>query len=394
MGCGDDLSVARRAFWVVVLFGMVSLFADLAYESARSLIGPYLGWLGASAAVVGVVAGAGELVGYGLRVASGYVSDRTRQYWTFTFLGYAVSLLAVPALALSGRWETAAALIIAERAGKALRMPARDVLLSHAAAQVGHGRGFGLHEALDQVGAMAGPLLMAVFLFQGKSYRVAFALLLMPALLALGLLVLTRLYYRRAQALVSQRGPRAAKCAFSRAFWVYLLGAGLLAAGYVDFPLIAFHFREFGVLSEAWIPVGYAMAMGVDAVAAFLLGWLFDRWGPPTLVTVVLLTSVFPLLVFLGSSPYIWAGLALWGVGMAAQESILRATVAKIVPQERGGTAFGLFHGIFGACWFAGSALLGVLYDVSIVALVVVSVGLQVLAALVLSGLVAFWRRC
>lgn len=374
----------RQALWLIVLFGLVSLLADLTYESARSLIGPYLGWLGASATAVGVVAGAGELVGYGLRLASGYLSDRTRRYWTLTLLGYAVNLLAVPALALAGRWEVAAALIIAERAGKALRTPARDVLLSHATAQVGHGRGFGLHEALDQIGAVAGPLLMAGVLLQGGDYRTAFALLLVPALLALGLLGVARLRYPRPQELEAARLTAPADRTFPRTFWIYLIGAGLLAAGYADFPLIAYHFREAGVLPEAWIPLSYALAMGVDAGAALLLGRWFDRFGPITLALAVALTSAFAPLTFLGGAAAAWVGMALWGVGMGAQESILRATLARMIAPERRGTAFGLFHAVFGVCWFAGSALLGVLYDTSIQALVVVAVTLQVLAALVL----------
>ncbi|SHK15442.1 MFS transporter [Rhodothermus profundi] len=374
----------RQALWLIVLFGLVSLLADLTYESARSLIGPYLGWLGASATAVGVVAGAGELVGYGLRLISGYLSDRTRRYWTLTLLGYAVNLLAVPALALAGRWEIAAALIIAERAGKALRAPARDVLLSHATAQVGHGRGFGLHEALDQIGAVAGPLLMAGVLWQGRSYQTAFALLLVPALLALLLLGVARLRYPRPQTLERTEAARPTHRALPRTFWIYLLGTGLLAAGYADFPLIAFHFREARVLPEAWIPLSYALAMGVDAVAALLLGRLFDRRGPVILALAVALTAAFAPLVFWGGALAAWVGMAIWGVGMGAQESILRAALAQMIPAERRGTAFGLFHAIFGVCWFGGSALLGVLYDTSISVLVSVAVGLQVLAALVL----------
>ncbi|MDQ7041007.1 MAG: MFS transporter [Rhodothermus sp.] len=375
--------VTRRAYWLIVLFGLVSLLADLTYESARSLIGPYLGWLGASATAVGVVAGAGELVGYGLRLVSGYLSDRTRRYWTLTLLGYAINLLAVPALALAGRWEVAAALIIAERAGKALRAPARDVLLSHATAQVGHGRGFGLHEALDQIGAVAGPLLMAGVLWQGGSYRSAFALLLVPALLALLLLGVARLRYPRPQELEAAAAMHPADQALPRTFWIYLVGAGLLAAGYADFPLIAFHFREAEVLPEAWIPLSYALAMGVDAVAALGLGRLFDRFGPIILALVVALSAAFVPLAFLGGAVAVWAAMVLWGIGMGAQESILRAALAQMIAPGRRGVAFGLFHAVFGVCWFGGSALLGVLYDTSRTALVIVAVTLQLLAALV-----------
>jgi MFS family permease len=175
---GFDRSVALT---FVVLLGVVSLLADVTYEGARSAVGPYLEILGASAAAVGVVAGLGELVGYAIRVAAGYLSDRTGRYWAITIAGYGVNLLAVPLLALAGRWEVAAALIVFERLGKAIRTPARDAMLSHATHSMGRGWGFGLHEALDQIGAVLGPLIVAAVLYFTGDYRAGFAILLVPA---------------------------------------------------------------------------------------------------------------------------------------------------------------------------------------------------------------------
>jgi hypothetical protein len=179
----------------VVLLGVVSLLADITYEGARSLSGPYLNLLGASATVVGITAGFGEFIGYALRLVSGWLTDRTQKYWALTILGYAVNLLAVPLLALAGSWEIAVGLLIAERLGKAIRTPARDVMLSNAAGRLGRGWGFGLHEALDQIGGVSGPLLMAAALYARTDYRTAFGLLLIPALLALAVLVAARFRY-------------------------------------------------------------------------------------------------------------------------------------------------------------------------------------------------------
>jgi MFS family permease len=184
----------RTALAFVILLGVVSLFADMTYEGARSITGPYLAVLGASATVVGMVAGLGELIGYVLRLVAGYLSDRTGRYWTFTLVGYVVNVLAVPCLALAGRWELAA-LMIAERFGKAIRTPARDAMLSHATSAMGRGWGFGLHEAMDQIGALLGPLIVAAVLFRRDGYPTAFGVLLIPALLTLGVLVLARLLY-------------------------------------------------------------------------------------------------------------------------------------------------------------------------------------------------------
>jgi MFS family permease len=367
------------ALTFVILLGVVSLFADMTYEGARSITGPYLAVLGASATVVGIVAGFGELVGYGLRLVAGYLSDRTGRYWMITLVGYVVNLLAVPLLALAGRWEVAAALMIAERFGKALRTPARDAMLSHATTQIGRGWGFGLHEAMDQIGAFLGPLIVAVVLFKRDGYSTAFGVLLIPALLALGVLVVARTLYPYPRDFEVGTPPLETQ-GFPRVFWLYLGAVGLIAAGYADFPLIAYHFQKTSLASEGWIPVFYMAAMGVDAVAALVCGWLFDRLGFAVLGSVALVSLLFAPLVFLGNFGVAMLGMVLWGVGMGAQESIMRAAVAGMVPAARRGTAYGVFNTGYGLLWFAGSALMGVLYDVSLPALLVFSVIAQLIA--------------
>lgn len=367
----------------MALLGVVSLFADMTYEGARGVIGPFLAVLGASATVVGVVAGLGELVGYTIRLLSGYLGDRTGRYWAVTLWGYAINLLAVPALALTGRWETAAGLIVAERLGKAIRVPPRDVLLSHAAAEVGRGRAFGLHEALDQIGAVTGPLLVAGVLYAHGGYRRGFALLLVPAGLALAVLVAARLRYPEPHRFEPTRGP-ADLGGFPRAYWIYLAGVAFLAAGYADFPLIAFHLKKAAVVSDSTIPLLYALAMGVDGVAALVLGRWFDARGLGILTAVPLLSCLFAPLVFSTSLPLAVVGTALWGVGMGAQESIVRAAIAAMIPARRRGTAYGLFNAVYGVVWFAGSAAMGVLYDASIGALVLFSVLAQLAAVPIL----------
>jgi MFS family permease len=380
IGLGDGTASARRtAVSFVVLLGVVSLLADVTYEGARSITGPYLAVLGASGAVVGTVSGLGELIGYGLRLFSGYLSDRTGRYWTLTIAGYAVNLLAVPLLALAGRWEVAALLIIAERTGKAIRTPARDAMLSHATKAVGRGWGFGLHEALDQVGAMLGPLVVAgVYTVRGD-YAAGFAVLLLPALLALSVLVVARRLYPRPRDL-EPAGPRLEAASLPAAFWLYLAAASLVAAGYADFPLIAFHFQEKAVIAPTWIPILYAMAMGVDALAALVFGRLYDRRGLRVLTAVALGSAFFAPLVFAGGFAASLAGMALWGIGMGAQESIMRAAVAGMAPAHRRGAAYGLFNTGFGVAWFLGSVLMGFLYDTSLPALIAFSVLIQLAA--------------
>jgi MFS family permease len=360
----------------VVLLGVVSLFADMTYEGARSITGPYLAILGASATVVGIVAGFGELIGYALRLVSGYITDRTGKYWTVTLIGYFVNLLAVPLLALAGRWEIAALLMVAERMGKAIRNPSRDAMLSHATQRIGRGWGFGLHEAMDQIGAILGPLIVATVLYFNGGYRISFAILLIPALFALVVLLVARVLYPRPRDLEAATVELKTK-GFSRLFWLYLIAVSLVAAGYVDFPLISFHFEKLSVVPKVWIPVFYAVAMGMDALSALFFGRLFDRIGLSILIVVSLISSLFAPLVFLGGFSLALIGMALWGVGMGAQESIMRAAIAGMVSMDKRSTAYGIFNAGFGLSWFLGSALMGILYDVSVPYLIVFSVVVQ-----------------
>jgi len=381
----------RHALRFILLVGAVSLFADMTYEGARSITGPYLAMLGASAAAVGFVAGFGELIGYALRLASGYLSDRTGRYWAVTIFGYCVNLLAVPLLALAGSWEAAAMLIVLERMGRAIRTPARDAMLSHAAGRTGLGWGFGLHEALDQTGAVLGPLALGAVLYFGGDYRTGFAILLIPALLALAVLLAARLLYPRPRDF-ELSGPDLTSRGLPGSFWVYLAAVALIAAGYADFPLVAYHFGKAEVISPAWIPVLYAVAMATDAVAALALGRLFDRIGLATMIFATIGSLLAAPLAFLGGPAGAVVGMALWGVGMGAQESVMRAAIAQIAPAERRGTAYGICNAIYGVAWFAGSVLLGVLYDRSVLALVGVAMLLQVMALPILWWLTRMMR--
>jgi len=366
----------RAALKFVILLGMVSLCADMTYEGARSITGPYLAVLGASGTVVGLVAGLGELIGYGLRLVVGYISDQTRKYWGITTLGYFLNTAVVPLLAIAGRWEIAAGLMIAERTGKAIRTPPRDVLLSHAAQRVGRGFGFGLHEALDQIGAVMGPLAVAAVIYFKGGYRGGFTILLIPAVVGLGILLVAQRLYPNPRdfevADVELKGE-----GLPRVFWIYLGAVALVAAGYADFPLIAYHFQKGAIASSNAIPLFYALAMGVDAIAALVFGRLFDRTGLSILMVAALISSLFAPLVFLGNSNLALAGMALWGIGMGAQESIMKAAVAGMVPMDKRGSAYGIFNTGYGLAWFLGSALMGILYDQSIGFLVAFSIVMQ-----------------
>ncbi len=372
-------------YYFIVLMGFVSLFADMTYEGARSTIGPYLQILGASALVVSMVAGVGEFISVALRMVFGYWSDRTRWYWGFTFLGYALNLFAVPLLALAGRWELAVGLVIAERLGKAIRSPAKDVLLSGAARRVGSGWGFGLHEAMDQIGAVSGPLVLAGILFINHNYRQGYAILIIPAIIAFSFLILGRFLFPNPQEFEKQSPPQSSN-GLPISFKQFLIAAALLGAGFIDFPLVAYHLKEQAIVSDSWIPVLYAVAMGIDALAALVLGRWYDRSGIQVLSVAAFLCMFTPLLLFASKPLLLVLGIVVWGIAMGARESILKAAVSDMVPSGRRGTAFGLFNGIFGVSWFLGSALIGYLYQVNWMWLFAVVAALQAASALL------FWQ--
>lgn len=363
-----------RALRFVLLVGVMSFFADFAYEGMRSISGPYLALLGASATIVGIVAGAGELVGYGLRLVSGRLSDRTGRFWPITIAGYVVQMVAVPALALAGSWQIAAALIIAERVGKATRNPPRDVMLSHAGREMGgYGWAFGLHEALDQAGAMVGPLVIAFVLALHGSYAEALAWLAVPAGITLGILVIARLLYPSPSDLESAV-PEVAATGLPRSFWLYLAAAALIGAGFADFPLIAYHLQVAAVVSPAVVPLFYSAAMGISGLAALVLGRVFDRVGFRMLVGLTIVSSAFAPLAFSGSAWLAGVGVGLWAVGMGVHESLMPAAIAPMVPPVRRASAYGLFTAVYGLAWFAGSAVMGILYDAALPAVMAFSV--------------------
>lgn len=351
----------------VVLVGVMSFFADFTYEGSRSIVGQYLGLLGAGALAISMISGAGELLGYGLRLFSGPGADRTGRYWPITIGGYILQMSVVPLLALAGNWEVAALLIILERVGKAIRNPPRDAMLSHAAGEMGYGWAFGLHEALDQFGATFGPLLVALVLSVAHhDYKTAFALLTVPAVIELAILAVARVTYPHPEDLEPSSATLPTTNKMPRVFWVYLAAAALVGSGYADFPLIAYHFEKSDIVSTNLVPVFYAVAMAVGGAGSLIFGRLFDRFGMRLLLPVTLLSAIYAPFVFLGNFGLGLAGIILWGLGSGIQESIIPAAVGHMVSRDRRASAYGIFTAGYGIAWFAGSTAIGLLFGVSL----------------------------
>lgn len=368
---GEDEMKRRGGMRLILLLGLVSLFGDITYEGARGVIGPYLSLLGASALIVGLASGLGELTGYGLRLLSGYLADRTGRYWLLTGIGYFL-LISIPLLAFAWRWEIALLLILVERMGKAVRSPARDAIISHASREIGRGTGFGIHEALDQVGALIGPLLFSAILLRWE-YREAFQVTLIPVILAMVFLSLAKSQVPAPRKLESTES----KGEIPREFWFYLVFTFVSVVGFLNFPLMAYHLKVNSILEDPKIPLLYALAMGVDALIALLVGRAYDKVGFSSLFLVPILTPLVPFLFFSG---HLVLGILAWGSVMAIQETIMRAAVADLTPPGRRGTAYGIFNTAYGLSWLIGGASMGLIYEFSWRYIYIFSIGMELLS--------------
>ena len=389
-----------EAMLFILLFGIVSLFSDMTHEGASSIRGAYLALIGASAGTIGFISGLGELIGYSMRLLFGKITDKTKRYWPMTIIGYILDVLAVPALALVGEhgWVAACALLVVQRMGKAIKKPAKDTIMSFAASQEGAGKSFGIQELLDQIGAFLGPVLLyVVMLFKTDGttfevYSTCFAILAIPGIITLILLFITKAKFPNPEHFEPEP-KKAAPFKMTKEFIFYIAGISLFAFGFIDYSIIIMHvsktytaiagdLAETGSLvTEGTIPLLYAGAMLVDAAAALIFGLMYDKKGVRVLIIASIISAPFAVFVFGSNSvPLLLIGIALWGVGMGAQESILKAAVTSMVPKTSRATGYGIFEFAFGVFWFLGSWLLGVLYDVNITAMIAVSVTAQLAA--------------
>lgn len=389
-----------QAMIFIILFGIVSLFSDMTHEGASSIRGAYLSLIGASAGVIGFISGLGELIGYSMRYVFGKLTDKTKRYWPMTIAGYILDVLAVPALALVGEhgWVAACGLLVIQRMGKAIKKPAKDTIMSFAASQEGVGKSFGIQEVLDQIGAFLGPVLLyLVMLFKTDGttfeiYSACFAVLAIPGAITIALLLITKYKFPNPEHFEPEE-KEFVPFKMKKEFILYIAGISLFAFGFIDYSLIIMHVSKTytdisahlaetsSIVNSGTLPLLYAGAMLVDAVAALVFGLMYDKNGVKALAWSTMLSAPFAIFVFgMNSVLALLFGIALWGIGMGAQESILKAAVTKMVPKSSRATGYGVFECSFGVFWFLGSWLLGVLYDISIPAMIAVSIAAQLAA--------------
>jgi MFS family permease len=358
--------IRNKAYLGILLLGTVSLLGDVVYEGSRGIVPDYLKFLGATAFVVGLVGGLGDFLGYTMRLVSGFLVDATRAYWVFILLGYGL-IASIPLLGIATGLEIAILLVLLERLGKALRAPSRDTVLSIVSKGVGSGKAFGIHELLDQVGAIIGPLFVAAFMFYSSNdYHYTFSLLFIPFIMLLVALVYTYRKIGSQTAVYEQKRPEERIRKLSKPFYIYTLAVLLNTVGLIPYTLILF--KAATILDPAqqqWmIPLIYVLIQGVDAPAAILSGYAFDKLGIRVLILPFLL-SIFPPLLAMASSelPMLIASAAIFGLVLGMQESIYRAAVAELTPISSRGTAYGIFNTAYGVGFLISGVVFGWMID-------------------------------
>ena len=380
----EVINKKKLALQFILFFGVISTFGDITYEGAQSVYGPYLGYLGARASTIGIVAGIGGFLGYALRLVSGYFIDRTQKYWLITILGYCL-LIAVPLLAIAGNWQVAAIFIILERTGKAIRSPGKDAMLSHATKQLGTGFGFGLHEALDQVGAFIGPLIFTASLALTGGFRQGFMVMWVPVLLTVVIIFFVRFKFPEPKMLEGNFPdkiilPANPQKSLSNVFWLYAVFTFISVLGFANFPIIAYHLQFQKMIPVVQIPTLYAIAMAIDAVVAIIIGKTYDKMGFATLISIPLLTLPIAFLGFSQNSIFVILAVILWGAVMGIQETIMRAAIADITSINNRGKAYGIFNTIYGLALLIGGVTMGFLYEYSLTFLTGFIVVIELLA--------------
>jgi len=387
--------IKKQAFIFLLLLGFISLLSDFTHEGARSIYGPYLGLIGASAFIIAFTSGLGEFIGQALRLLTGIIADKTKKYWLMMILGYSINLLVIPLLYFvdASIWEVAIILILLERVGKGIRAPAKSALTSFTTQHLGAGKAFALQEAMDQFGAFLGPIFVFLVLNLNKGtelqgYQLAFGLLGIFAIMTLVILVVSRIKYPHPDEFETKTFSKGFKG--NKYFNLYMIAIVFIALGFIDYPVLAFHISKTSSISVIYVPLLYALAMGIDAIAALIFGHLYDKKGILSLQIAIGITLFISPIFFLLEGVYVLIiGVILWGIGMGAQESILKAVISGLVSKDKRATAYGIFYTVFGSSWFLGSLVIGYLYDINVLYIVIFTVVSEFIAL----GILIYYQR-
>lgn len=392
------MSEKRTAYAAVLVLGLVSLLGDIVYEGSRGVIPDYLRHLGASALIVGTVIGLGELISYASRPVSGIIADKFRGYWPLVFLGYGL-IAALPLMAIAelwGGWLLAALLVIVERLGKGVRTPARDTIISFVSRSIGAGKAFGLHELLDQIGAVLGPLVLAVMLGAGYGYYLTFLALFIPYLALMTSLFLAKKSlesYTRHPSESESAGRGSKREVLNRETIMYIIAITLNTTGLLPASLILYQASVIagkGYLGPWFVPILYALIQLIDAPLALVSGLIYDKVGLKMLTAPFIASILVAPLAVMGDFIPLLASALIFGFVLGTKESVYRAAITGLSPSNLRATAYGVMNTATGAASLLAGAVYGYLIDMraSPLLVLVFSLTLQLVALLILNLLI------
>ena len=376
-----------KGTFLIIIIGIASFFADFTYESANSMFPQFFTHIGGSAFILGIVLGVSQFVGYAFRLVSGRLVDKTKAYWSVIFIGYAINLFAVPLLALSGNYFMAAILIFMEYFGKGIRVPPRDYVVSVAASSGKMGRAFAIQEGLDQAGAVAGPLSVAVILlYSVESYRVAFALLGIPAVITLAVLVNAYLYYNKAK--IKPINTYDQEFLSSRQFLTYSSAIAVSAAGL--YPLAFVQVYSYLSISQYLVPIIFAVAMAGEGIFGVIFGLLYDKVGRNLVFLGLVIPLFIPFLLLRDElGLFLVAGL-FYGAATGIQDTSMRAVVGSMIQVENRVYSFGIFNAFYGFGLLVSDVVVGYLFH-SIHVIIAYVITVQIIAFVLLA--ISFRRK-
>jgi MFS family permease len=358
----DTPEPSQLGFKNVVRLGYVSLFTDFSTEMILGLLPIFVhDQLGASYAIVGLIEGSAEAMNNFFRILTGVVTDRLAKRKPLVLFGYALSSFAKPLFALATSWPQALVVRVTDRAGKGARTSPRDALISDSIAKSEGGKAFGVHESLDQIGAVVGPLV-AFLAFPLIGFRGIFWLSFAPAIVSLLILVF---FVKEAVGLKKQTHLfENARQVMNRRFIFFLAVLGVFLLGAYNFSFILLRASSLGV-PDGEVPLVYVVINAISVVVAFPSGVLADRIGKILVLglsyVAFIVTSAAGILL-VGNWLYGFAIGCLFGVYLGISDPVQRSIIPDFTGSKLKGTGYAFYYLLVGLSSFLANSIFGYLW--------------------------------
>ncbi len=364
---GNEVAIDKNKLGIpknVFILGLVSFFNDIASEMIYPLVPIFLtSILGAPVSIVGLIEGIAESIASILKVISGWMSDRLQKRKPFVVSGYSLSAFSKITFSLAYSWPVVLLARFIDRFGKGTRTSARDALITESSEPAKRGRAFGFHRAMDTMGAVIGPLLAILALrYLNENYRLIFLLSFFPAFI--GVILLLFFVQEKKKELVSSAGLQFKWRDLDPSFKVFLFISFIFALGNSSDAFLILRAKQLG-LSVTMVMVLYVLFNFIYAIFSLPAGIISDKIGPKKILLsgFLLFAIIYLLFGMITRNLFLWLLFPFYGIYMALTEGIGKAYISNLVPQEKAGTAFGIYQTTIGVCTFFASWIAGLLWS-------------------------------